>query len=45
VAQRGREALLAIYHGQQEHAWGQGSVELVESALERAGLYSRLGCP
>jgi adenylate cyclase len=39
------QALLAIYHGQQEHAWGQGFVELVESALEAAGLYRRLERP
>jgi adenylate cyclase len=39
------QALLAIYHGQQEHAWGQGFVELVEGALERAGLYRRLERP
>jgi adenylate cyclase len=39
------QALLAIYHGQQEHAWGQGFVELVESALEQAGLYRRLDRP
>jgi adenylate cyclase len=38
-------ALLAIYHGQQEHTWSQGLVELVESALEQAGLYSRLDRP
>jgi adenylate cyclase len=39
------QALLAIYHGQQEHAWGQGFVELVENALEQAGLYRRLVRP
>jgi class 3 adenylate cyclase len=39
------QALLAIYHGQQEHTWNQGFVELVESALEQAGLYSRLDRP
>jgi adenylate cyclase len=39
------QALAAIYHGQQEHAWTQGLVELVEDALERAGLYSRLNRP
>jgi adenylate cyclase len=38
-------ALLAIYHGQQEHAWSQGFVELVEGALEQAGLYRRLERP
>jgi adenylate cyclase len=39
------QALLAIYHGQQEHAWTQGLVEHVEGALERAGLHSRLDRP
>jgi adenylate cyclase len=39
------QALLAIYHGQQEHAWTQGLVEHVEGALERAGLHSRLRRP
>jgi adenylate cyclase len=31
-------ALLAIYHGQQQHAWSQASVQMVERALERAGV-------
>jgi adenylate cyclase len=39
------QALVAIYHGQQEHAWTQGFVGLVEGALERAGLYRRLDRP
>jgi class 3 adenylate cyclase len=39
------QALLAIYHGQQEHTWTQGFVETVEGALERAGLYRRLDRP
>jgi adenylate cyclase len=39
------QALLAIYHGQQEHAWTQGLVEYVEGALDRAGLYRRLERP
>jgi adenylate cyclase len=38
-------ALLAIYHGQQEHTWTQGFVEHVEGALERAGLHRRLERP
>jgi adenylate cyclase len=38
-------ALLAIYHGQQEHAWSEVFVEHVEGALERAGLYRRLDRP
>jgi adenylate cyclase len=39
------QVLLAIYHGQQEHAWSQVFVEHVESALEAAGLHSRLDRP
>jgi adenylate cyclase len=39
------QAVLATYHGQQEHAWIQGFVEHVEGALERAGLYRRLDRP
>jgi adenylate cyclase len=39
------QALLAIYHGQQEHAWTQVFVEHVEGALDRAGLYRRLERP
>jgi adenylate cyclase len=39
------QALMAIYNGQQEHAWSQGFVEFVESALEQAGLYRRLDRP
>jgi adenylate cyclase len=39
------QALVAVYHGQQEHAWTQGFVGLVEGALERAGLYRRLERP
>jgi adenylate cyclase len=39
------QALLAIYHGQQEHAWSQSFIEHVEDALERAGLYHRLERP
>jgi adenylate cyclase len=45
MAPLSEQALLAIYHGQQEHAWRQGFVENVEDALERAGLYSRLRRP
>jgi class 3 adenylate cyclase len=36
------EAMLAIYHANQEHAWNETLVELVEDALDRAGLWSRL---
>ncbi|HKQ03445.1 MAG TPA: adenylate/guanylate cyclase domain-containing protein [Actinomycetes bacterium] len=39
------QVLLAIYHGQQEHAWSQVFVEHVEGALEAAGLHSRLDRP
>jgi class 3 adenylate cyclase len=39
------QVLLAIYHGQQEHAWNQVFVEHVEGALEAAGLYRRLDRP
>jgi adenylate cyclase len=45
MAPLSEQALLAIYHGQQEHAWRQTFVEVVEGALERAGLYSRLHRP
>jgi adenylate cyclase len=45
VAPLTEQALLAIYHGQQEHAWTQGFVGLVEGALDRAGLYRRLERP
>jgi adenylate cyclase len=39
------QSLLAVYHGQQEHAWSQVFVEHVEGALEAAGLYRRLDRP
>ncbi|HEY4792401.1 MAG TPA: adenylate/guanylate cyclase domain-containing protein [Actinomycetes bacterium] len=39
------QVLLAIYHGQQEHAWNQVFVEHVEGALEAAGLHRRLDRP
>ena len=39
------QAFLAIYHGQQEHAWSQVFVEHVEGALEAKGLYRRLDSP
>jgi adenylate cyclase len=38
-------ALLAIYHGQQEHTWTRTWVETVEGALEKAGWHSRLHRP
>jgi len=39
------KALLAIWQGQEEHAWTRQIVEGVEGALERAGLHSRLDRP
>jgi adenylate cyclase len=39
------QTLLAIYHGQQEHAWKQSFVENVEGALEGAGRYRRMDRP
>jgi adenylate cyclase len=39
------KALVAIWHGQEEHAWASRIIEGVEGALERAGLYSRLVRP
>ena len=39
------QVLVAIYRGQQEHAWSQTALEDVEDALERAGLLSRLHQP
>ena len=39
------QALLAIYHGHQEHAWSKSAAEDVEGVLERAGLYHRVRRP
>ena len=39
------QAVVAIYHGQQEQAWKKAFVEYAEGALEKAGLYSRLRRP
>jgi len=39
------QALQGIYRMQQEHAWSRSAVEDVESAMERAGLRSRLRRP
>ena len=39
------QALLSIYHGQQEHAWTKSAVEDVEATLEREGLYRRVRRP
>ena len=45
IAPLAEQATLAIYHGQQEHAWSKAFVEYVEDALEKAGLHSRLRRP
>jgi adenylate cyclase len=37
--------LLAIYQGQQEHAWTRVHIESIEGALEKADLFSRLHGP
>jgi adenylate cyclase len=39
------QALLAIYHGHQEHAWTKSATEDVEEVLERAGLFQRVRRP
>jgi adenylate cyclase len=39
------DVIVAIYRGQQEHAWSQSALEDVEDALERAGLLTRLRQP
>jgi adenylate cyclase len=39
------QAVLAIYHGQQEHAWMRQIIDAVEGALAAAGLYSRMERP
>jgi adenylate cyclase len=36
------QALLAIYHANQEHTWTENLIEQVENALDRAGLRSRI---
>jgi class 3 adenylate cyclase len=36
------QALVAIYHGQQERTWTKSAVEDIEGVLAREGLYSRL---
>jgi adenylate cyclase len=45
MAALAEQALVAIYHGRQEHAWSTNAVETVEGALERAGLISRQDRP
>jgi adenylate cyclase len=39
------QVVVAIYRGQQEHAWSQSALQDVEDALERAGLLDRLRHP
>jgi adenylate cyclase len=39
------QAILAMYHGQQERAWTQSALEDVEGLLEEAGLHRRLRRP
>jgi adenylate cyclase len=39
------QATLAIYRGQQEHAWSKAFVDYVEGALDKAGLLERLHHP
>lgn len=41
IASLTEQALLEIYHGQQEHTWTENFVEDVENALDRAGLRRR----
>lgn len=36
------DALLAVYHANQEHAWTENLIEETESALDRAGLRARM---
>jgi len=45
IAGHMERVLLAIYHGQQEHAWRKSALEDVEGALEQAGLLNRLHHP
>lgn len=39
------QAVTAIYHGQQEHAWTKNIIESVENSLEEAGVRSKLDRP
>jgi adenylate cyclase len=45
IASLTEQALFAIYHGQQEHAWSKSFVEEAEATLEKAGLHRRLRRP
>jgi adenylate cyclase len=39
------QALVALYHGQQEHAWTKNILDGIEAALSEAGVHSRLERP
>lgn len=39
------DAILALYHGHQEHTWTKSIINGVEAALTEAGVYSRLKQP
>ncbi len=41
-ASRTEQALLAVYHAQQEHTWTESLIEEVENALDRVGLWSKM---
>ncbi|MGH2631736.1 MAG: adenylate/guanylate cyclase domain-containing protein [Actinomycetota bacterium] len=45
MAPLAEQAIVALYRGQQEHAWSENAVEYVEASLERAGLIDRLRRP
>lgn len=45
MAALAEQALVAIYRGQQEHAWSSNAVEAIEGALERDGLIRRQDLP
>lgn len=45
AAPRMQEAVTAIYHGQQEHAWMKNIINSVETSLEEAGVRSTLDRP
>ena len=45
IAPLAEGALVAIYHGQQEHVWSESMAEYIEQSLEKAGLAKRLHSP
>jgi class 3 adenylate cyclase len=45
IAPLTEQATLAIYHGQQEHAWSKAFVEYVEGACDKAGVLRRVHRP